>query len=672
MLARYMRLSRRLRHVSLLSCTVTGLLACGGAPPPVAPSPVVSTPVAAAPKEKPIDTSAVPEPPGLVVVGRVTKPEALVAAVGSWTQIPLPGGAALVRSIVEEAVADVIDLSQPLDAALTVRLSRHGVDPLVAFSVAVNSYEQAKAKLAEKHRLVARDNGQFKVEGFTLGRSKKHAPKSRRGREGADEDSDNDDDGDECVLAPAPQGGRLVCGETDAVEALAPYLSRTMPREKWSSDIHVEVRPEPVRGPIQALRGMAPGLARSFIGTQSAAVGELVNASVDELVDVVTDAEKLTVDAQVSDAGVVATTRFAFQSSKSVTSRALTANRGDAPPAAFWHLPGDTDTALFGRGSDPKLFDRPRELLGNVMLEATDSAGMPEPERKVLKDLVVDRMLGLFTQGTGVYGKGFDQAAVEKSAGALRSAKSSDHVGSAEARRVVAEQIVGWHLYQVSEPVAKVGPLLKDWSSLWNRPAFAKFMQSKTSAKKLPRLRVAPLPAGVTLPKESVHLEISIPRDDVAATDAPSRGATKPPKMLPLKPYVAHVFAVPDGGATWIGFGLDGKLVAQKAAAALASAPDANTLGKTGGLDALREGKLNGGGLFTMRGFLVFTALDHHDEHAPHWLLKDLPNKGTTPIVFTGQAEGPSPSAKAGSSVGSVRISRAVIEDIVKLALSSH
>jgi hypothetical protein len=195
-------------------------------------------------------------------------------------------------------------------------------------------------------------------------------------------------------------------------------------------------------------------------------------------------------------------------------------------------------------------------------------------------------------------------------------------------------------------------------------------------------MRITPPPAGVTLPKETVHLEVTIPRDDIddergMAAPAPLARPGKPapppkPKKIARKPIVLHVFAVPDGGATWLGVGLDGKLVAQKAAAALAAAPDANSLGKAhSGYEALREGKLNSGGIATLRGLMVFAALGG-SERSPYSLLGSLPGKGATPIVFTGHAEGPSATAKAGSSVGTLHVSRAVIDDIVKLAMAAH
>ncbi len=665
----------RAPRASFLAIVVPGMLssfvvACGSPPPkPPAPPPV---PVATAPKEVPPDMSPVPEPPGLVALGRVNKPNAIVSAVGSWTRLPLPAGAALVAAVTEESIAEVVDLSQPIDAVVTMTTSRRGVDPQGAISVAVKSYDQAKEKLGAAHRLVAGENGQFRIEGLTLGRKGSASTfDPSNGEEPA-----GDEDG--CVLAPAVSGGRLVCGDRASVDALAPYLTRTMPREKWSSDVHLEVRPEPVRATFQEFQSTMSGLARSF-GSTSGSIHDFLDAVLGELTDLVEDVQKLSIDAQVDDSGIVATTRLEFQSNRSLYSRVVTTNRGDSLPASFWHLPGDVDTALFGRGSDPKLFEHSRELLSNMVLTVADEAAIPEPERKALKELVVDRMLALVTGGTSVYAMGFDMAAVEKAKSALETVKPDDIAARDAKRLALVEQVVGWHLYQVSEPVAKVGPMLKDWSALWNRPTFAKWVHSKSSKKAHAGVRIAPMPAGVTLPKETVHLEISIPREEgyseasyrhSSVGPGPHGAAPPKPKTTSLKPELFHIFAVPDGAATWLAFGLDAKLVAQKASASLASAPDTNTLGKTARADALREGPSNGGGFGTLRGLMVFAALDDRSERSPFGMLGALPSKGTSPVIVSSHAEAPSAVAKGGASIGSLRVSRAVIEDIVKLVMS--
>ncbi|CAN5918481.1 hypothetical protein BH11MYX4_BH11MYX4_43260 [soil metagenome] len=657
-------MSHRCRLSFVAVTSLSAILACGGGAPP--PAPVTpSKPIAVAP-EPPPDTTAVPEPAGLVVVGRISKPDGILKTVGSWSHLPLPGSADLVRSIADDAVADAVDLAQPVDGAIALGGSKRDPKPLIAVSVAVRSFDDAKAKLASKHKLTGGKNGVFYVEGIGSSSVKK-GPR--------DED---DDDGESCVLAHASSGARLVCGEREAIDALAPYLTRTVTRQQWPSDIHLEMTLDAVREPLTQLRAGLPFLARSMLGSSSPALGQLIEASVTELVDVVGDTKRMTLDAQVADAGLQATMKVDYGKANSVIARLATAHpeRAEAPPAAFLHLPADTDVAMYGKGSDPKLFDHARELLGNVALEATEGAGMPEPERKAVRDLVIDRMLTLFT-GPLVYGKGYDAAALEKLLAARNAVKPTDLGALDEANRLLAEQMIGWHLVQVQEPINKVGPMLKDWAALWNRPAFAKWAKLQASGKMLAQMRTAPPPAGVALPKDTVHLEIVIPRADLE--DGPvavptGRGQKPAPpakaRRIPVRPLVLHVLAVPDQGGSWVGFGMDGKLLAQKAAASLSTAPDGATLGKAASAEALRDVKANGAFLATLRGLLVFSALDR-GSHTAFGLLGSLPSKGQTPIVLTFTSQGPA-AGSAGSAVASFKLPRGAIEDMIKIALTSH
>ena len=204
-------------------------------------------------------------------------------------------------------------------------------------------------------------------------------------------------------------------------------------------------------------------------------------------------------------------------------------------------------------------------------------------------------------------------------------------------------------------------------------------------------MRIVPPPAGVTLPKDAVHLEIVMPRPDLeempavppppppqarapGSKSAPPPPAPKPAptvkvKKIPRKPLVLHILAVPDQGGTWLGVGLDAKLLAQKAAASLSSAPDATSLAKLPGTEALREAKANGAWFATLRGLLVYTALGH-GSHTPYATLASLNAKGATPILLTFLSQGPSASAPAGSAVATFKLPRAAIEDIVKIAMS--
>lgn len=660
---------------SVASAALLALVACGGSPPPVPTTP--SKPVAVA-APVPVDTSPVPEPEGLVLVGRVNKPEAVLKTVGGWTRIPLPSPNELVRSISDDAIGDAVDATQPVDAAVLLGGSKRDPKPLIAVSVAVKSLDDAKAKIGAKHKLTEGKNGSFFVEGLNKPEPRDRRGKGPRGRE--QEHEEEEEEGDTCAIAPASTGAKLVCGEKDALEALVPYLTRTVPRQTWASDLHVELRAAPLRDSLQQVRAALPFLARSILGNSSPALRELVDASVGELVDFVNDTDRMTLEAAINDAGAIANLKIDYSKTNSLLAKVATSKPELAgpPPPAFLHLPAETDLGLYGRGSDPKLFDRPKEILGKLASETTQGMDMPEAERKAMRDLVVDRMLGLFT-GQIVYGKGYDAQAVDKAVAARNKVKQGDLAAESEAERVLAEQMVGWHLVQVSEPIAKTGPVLKDWAGLWNRPAFAAWAKKQATSKMLAQMKTTPIPGGVTLPKDSVHLEIVLPQPDLEEMVPPpppvrpgdKPAPPKPGKKVPRKPIIVHVFAVPDAGGSWLAFGLDGKLVAQKAAQSLSTAPDTNTLGKAAAGEALRDVKANGAWLATMKGLAVFTA-DHRSSRAPFAALGQLPNKGATPLVLAFTAQPPSKEAAAGSALATFKLTRPAIEDIVKFMFMPH
>jgi hypothetical protein len=642
---------------------------CGGGNPPPAPTTPATNPIATAPPPAKVDLSPVPEPTGLVVVGRIAKPDSILKAVGTWTGLPLPGGNELVRSMTDEAVAASIDFSQPVDGAVILAGSRMAPKPLWAFALPVKSVDDAKAKLGAKHRLTATTNGAFKIEG--LGAS---------GVIGGEKGRDDEDDELDCVLAPAvspPNSGRIVCG---ADEELTPYLTRTLPKQSFPTDLHVEMRFDPVRGPVSDLRAQLPILARSLMGSQTQAVRDLVDAAINELGDIVADTNRLVLDGTFDDKGIKLDFRGEYGSAKSLMAQLATTgvDKAGPPPPAFFHLPQETDVAFFSKGSDPKLFTHVREIVSNLLVEVFTEGGMPDAERKSIKDLVANRMMPLFT-GPVVYGKGYDQAAVEKAAAAKRAARGKD-VANDDADKLLGEQIIGWHLLQVGEPIANVGPMLKDWSAVWARPGFQTWAKKASSAKMLSKLKIAPPPAGATLPKETVHLEITIPRDDIEDPNAPRPPPPRPgaktppqkPKMIPRKPIVAHILAVPDAGATWIAIGFgDPTALVKKVAASLSSAPDQGTLGKMPTADPLREtAKMNGAMMLSMRGLLVVTAGD--GQSSPFSKLPMLPNKGATPAYATFVAQGPQGDAKAGVATGTLRIPRGLIEDAVRLAFMPH
>ncbi len=641
---------------------LTALLACGQ--PPSAPArPVVAAPAVGQPRETPPDVTLVPEPAGLVLVARVAKAESMLATLKAWSKLPLPGGAELVRSITDESVASAVDLSQPVDGAIALAAGSGTPKPLLAVAVAVTSFEDAKAKLQTTHTLTDEKNGALHVEGIG------------RGAHGDDHDASA-----WCVLAHAYGGARLVCGEPEAVDVLASYLTRTLPRKSWPSDLHVELMPGAVREPLLQFRQALPAMARSMLGSSSPSLAQLVDAGVNELVDFVRDAARLTLDAQLGGDGLETTLKLEFQTAQSTIAKIATsdASTADVPPQTFWHLPAESDLAGFGRGVAPELLVHPKELLRNALAETTQTMGMPEDVRTPLRELLVDRTLGLFT-GRLVYAKGHDAAAVDRAF--VNAHKAGVEDANGVAGRALVEQVLGWQLVQVDEPVTNVGSILRDWAQLWGRPSFAAWAKSRGYGKTLATLRIAPPPGSknVRLPNETVHLAVRLASSDRDLSSSfPVHPGSAQPKARPAKrvraPLVIHVLAVPDQGRTWLAVGLDPSLLAEKALGALSTASHAGTLRFAPYADELRDVQATGAMLATLRGLLVFTALHPNSRdgvaRSAYGTRGDLPSKGANPVVVATRAERPSEASPGGSAVARLKVSRAAIEDIVKVVMT--
>ncbi len=586
----------------------------------------------------------------LLAIGRVKSPEAIFKVVNGWLRLPILDGRSLTKEALAADVGEIVDLSQPMDGAVMLGLATGRPSVMSAVSVAVKSIDGAKEKLAASgFRLTQRENGQWLVEqdvkeededgGGRPGRRPRREPEPKT-----------------CMLAPAaPSGARLVCGSLGALDNLGPWLTRTAPRKSYPTDVHAELRPLAVREPLLALKPTIPALVRSMAGNVTPAERDLIDASVAELTDLATDVDKVVVDATFEADGMSVTSRVDHGKASSVTAQLAVAHpeRAEAPPAAFWHLPAETDLAAYGRGSDPKLLERPRQLAAAYVGEALSSASMPEADRRAVQDLFEKRMLPLFV-GAVVYGKGTNDAGIRREVDALAKAQG-DAVTNAKNR--VFAQAFGWHLARVEEPVSKVAPVLREWAQIWARPSFAKW-NKKDSPFANVQVKVTPVPAGLKLPKDTAHLEVVLKRQE-----PPKPKGAKAAKTVALEPAVFHVFAVPDSGATWLGFGLDGKLVGERAAAVLPGAPEKDTLAGVTSFQGLRETKANSAVVMTLHAFTAMAFLDNPTSPRASKLLSTTP----TPIPLLVRAEGPSEGAGAGASVATFRLPKAAIEEMLRV-----
>ena len=122
-------------------------------------------------------------------------------------------------------------------------------------------------------------------------------------------------------------------------------------------------------------------------------------------------------------------------------------------------------------------------------------------------------------------------------------------------------------------------------------------------------------------------------------------------------------FISPDGHAVRFIISHDGDPMSQEGISHIAAI-------KKAGYESLKDAKVNGAFGLTMHGLFIATAIDRPKRANAWTALGGLPNKGRTPLILTAASEGPSTNASAGAAVGTIKVSRPLIEDIVRFAFS--
>jgi hypothetical protein len=513
--------------------------------------------------------------------------------------------------------------------------------PLIAVSAAVRSLEEAKGAFSERHKLTPGGNGSLRIEG--LG---------------------DTDDPRPCDLVPAASGARLVCGDgPGAIEALEPWLARTAPRESYPEDLRISLHLSPVRPTVQSFRKMLPGLAQNFLGGGggAAAIGQAIEASVNDIADLTNDLDDVTLDVNLSDPGADAHVVASFGGATSLLARLATqAGPAEQPPATFWRLPADADVAYFSHGVDAKAIAHARELVAGVFAAALEKHNMPEADRKAVVDPVM-RYLDLYAAPI-VYAKGLDLAAVDK-ADAARGGPNGD--------QALLQSLAGWSVVGTSETPQNVVKIAKDFAAALARPGVAKWAKDAHLTKP-PTATVAPYKAK-DLPADVTRLELTF-HEEALPTPPPMPAAKGAPKKPPAKPApprarVVNMLIVPDGQRAWIVLSPTVELAAVKARALLPNAPDTGTLAKRSGLDALHDGRGTSGGLVTARGVVTPSPFRYivGEAKMPHGPLfgglSSTQSRGGTPMTFftTGDAKTWNATAK---------VPKESIQDIVKIAMT--
>ncbi len=668
------RLMRSFLHVSLPSLLLLLPLcgvACGGnAPPPQAPSgpkPVAQT------APPPPDLSPVPDPQTLVVSGRLAKLSHSFDVAHQWSQLPMPQSEQVSEILTTEAIGPVVDLDQPVDFAVAVVGSGSHMKDLTAVSAAVKDPDKVRASLAERYKLVPGDNGTTLIQG--LGRT-----------ESKDDDSDDDDDGDDvqnksdksgdgddadarrtCELAAAAGDApvRIVCGFTGkALTELGPWLTRTAPRAQSTSDLHADLRMGPLKPTISEQRKIIGMILGSILGGRMGGSGmrDLMIALGSDAADFATDLDGATLDVTMSEPGALATFGLKMSGTSSTLGRIALAHpeRNAAPPATFWQMPADADLALFSRGIDDPSVARARELVVGALRDVLAEGGVKDADAKAVGDAIGK----LFTGAAGAYASGIDDAGVH---GAIAAAKALGSDASdakrADARHAEIQALLGWRILETDQPAAASNDGFKALAAALGRPSVAAAMRAKDKEAQPPVVRSVPVPKSAGLPAGSQHWVLdmrSAPRHGEGRKDA-----KKP--APPPNPTLVHFIVAPDGSRSWLGIGGDDALLAARLASTLGSG--GGGLGGRQELASLKDAKVGSAGFLSARALPeMATTLRLVFGGSPSGSVSDveevdrMPNKGTTPIVFT-----VTPQAAGGPAnlVETTFVPRGAVEDLV-------
>lgn len=633
-------LGSRLATIWLGACAVSFASACGGsASVPDATTPATPPPVAAIPAP---DLTEVPEPEGVVLLARWANPQASASAVQGWTGIPVD----LRRLLQGEGPAWLVDVAAidgPVDAVITLAPGSPDKEPhfdgAVAVGLRADVEEVRQAALARGEQLEQVQTGVYRLEGFAKDVS--------------------------CMIAASagPVPTRFVCGDdTQDLEKLGPYLTRTLPRhEVGQGDFVAEVRLVPFEQRYgeklqQVLRMGASVLpAQLHLGQPrfDRALTDAVYGVADETLSLTGDLDKLflTLDARPEAARGSFAVQFRGAKSWTVQTAQDAGRRAAAAPPMFWRLPADATAASFSRGASPQRYAAIRQTLASLLDGWLTHENVKASDREALVALLSDEYT---TDAPTVAASGPYDAAVLAKLGGKEGESDAD-----KARRELARS--GWQLFGLEEPADKWIALNKRFVTAYNSASLQKQLARALKALDLeipvPQLKIVKAPK--ELPKGTVEMTLVLSLDEA-----------KGGKRAKTTPVTLHTFLMPDAGRTWVGFAIDRDTIVKRLQAVRSDAPESGTLAGRRGIESLKQGAYTSAGYITLEG-LVRSLEGTFAELGPKYglggfdvtrVLNGAPHAGATPILLanTVREDGSTTAWSAGFDVPSHAIEDAV------------
>jgi hypothetical protein len=264
------------------------------------------------------------------------------------------------------------------------------------------------------------------------------------------------------------------------------------------------------------------------------------------------------------------------------------------PPPAFYRLPADAIVAAHTTGALPEDIAPLRKAIAENVEATLVQDGYQADKTRVVRERLETL---LFTGGpmviaTGISG-GRDGAeaalaavdAARQGADALRvSGRKSPEEDRAEAQAQSAFRT--WVMIEVDEPAARWTQGLRDVVRFVEDADKTRKPGSKASSPRDPDgdhvdVRIAKLDPALKLPNDGLHLEILI---------APRKKGARPTRK-------GHLFVVPKGASTWLGYSEDVAGISARLRLALDDATETGTLSKSAEASSLRGRPAIGAGI---------------------------------------------------------------------------
>jgi len=468
-----------------------------------------------------------------------------------------------------------------------------------------------------------------------------------------------------CAVAAAAgrAQARVVCGDRKVdVETLLPYATRGLPMQAMgTSDLHVDIMLSPIRERYEAklrqAKALGVPLALHALGITdsrlSRPITEILYALGDEIVDVVDDLDRISLDSRLekSPDRVDIWTTLDFGRAHSWTAQALadTGKRSAPPAPSFFELPRDSSLASYVGPQNPKLYENILHRLNSLI---DGSLGHINVGQKV-RDQFSREVESLYSTRT--------------SSGACGAVPAEGEIDVKSEKKDLLGTFSPWQvcIYDQALPPSMTGTfdaLIKIVAD----PSFRKAVDAKTLAFKR-------TPAGAGMPQGTVAYELSV--DSSALVKSLGEVASGKPstkskaKATPDKPNIQKIYfyVAPDANRWLFGMGRDSKEL-QAHLLAIKKATPENRIGAIPEMAYLKSAPGVAGGFFTLSYFAKLFSKAAQSAHLKEQPGVDpfstAPHHGTTPIplVWTVSGEPTAPKLEC-----KFRVERAVFEDAFAL-----